>query len=73
VSADPSPLRPCPTPRKRGYRSPGEALAGVPVNASTRCHRPYLCRCGRWHITSMPLDNPEAIWCREHGQSLGEQ
>ena len=47
-----TPLRPCPTPWKRAFDEPGvhgylrspHALCDVPM-------KPYLCRCGKWHIT----------------------
>lgn len=46
-----SPLRPCPTPYKQAYPTRGAALAGFWIGSH---RRPYLCRCGAWHITSAP-------------------
>lgn len=48
----PTPLRPCPTPDKLAYPTRGAALAGFWIGSQTGNHHPYLCRCGRWHVTS---------------------
>jgi hypothetical protein len=50
-----TPLLPCPTPEKAAYPSRGAALAGFSIGPQTGNHRPYRCRCGRWHMTSHPL------------------
>lgn len=54
MSGHPTPLKPCPTEWKHGYRTRGEALKGFHIAEYTRFHRPYLCCCGKWHITSHP-------------------
>jgi hypothetical protein len=54
-----TPIKPCPTPDKHAYRTRGEALAGFRVGSQTGKHHPYLCRCGRWHMTS------NIVWPRE--------
>lgn len=53
--ARPTPILPCPKPYKKGYSSEGEAKAGFIVGPYTRPHRPYRCRCGKWHMTSSPI------------------
>jgi len=50
-----TPLQPCPTPHKRAYGTRGEALAGFVTMRAVAAHLPYLCRCGRWHITTKRL------------------
>ena len=47
----PTPLRPCPTPDKHAYPTPGEAMAGFTV---TKYARPYRCCCGHYHFTTKP-------------------
>jgi len=54
MSDNPTPLKSCPTPWKNAYRTRGEALKGFHVAEYTRFHRPYLCCCGKWHMTSHP-------------------
>jgi hypothetical protein len=49
-----TPLKKCPTPEKHAYSSPGDALAKFVVAPYTRPHHPYLCCCGKYHMTSKP-------------------
>lgn len=45
----------CPTPHKRAYRKRTSAIAAA-IRASRRLGplRPYLCPCGRWHLSTKP-------------------
>lgn len=45
--------QPCPTPHKVGYhRKAGALLAADKITRYHRAVIPYLCPCGRWHLTS---------------------
>lgn len=42
----------CPTPRKVGYHRKSIALLAADKLRIRFDSRPYLCRCGRWHLGS---------------------
>lgn len=44
--------QPCPTPKKRAYDRKSRALIAADGIASRFECTPYLCRCGRWHLTT---------------------
>lgn len=45
-------VRPCPTPRKAGFPSRPAAVVGA--GSEDAGLSPYLCPCGRWHLTKTP-------------------
>lgn len=53
--------RPCPTPSKIAYNSHQAAgHARGKRGHQGRRMRPYLCPCGRWHLSSQP--KPDNEW-----------